>query len=88
MSSPTSSRHKLLSKRKESSLNNKISFCTHYVAFGVTNYKTVEGSSRYHNYIAVGHLCDREVTKHHFQTINRKRKRIKAEILKTQKKYL
>ena len=88
MSSLITSRRKLLSKRKRSFLNNKIFFCTHCVAFGITNYESVKNSSHYCGYIAVGCLCDREVTEHHFQIINYKRKRIKTEILKTYKEYL
>ena len=88
MSSFITSRRKLLFKRKRSSLDNKISSCTRYMAFNITNYETVKGSLYYRNYIAVGYLCNREVTEHHFQTINYKRKRIKAKILKTYKKYL
>ena len=61
---------------------------TRCVTFGITDYKTVEDSSRCRGYVAVGYLCDRKVTKHHFQTINRKRKRIEAKILKTRKEYL
>ena len=78
----------LLSKHKRSFLDNKISFCTYYIAFGITDCETVEGSLYYYNCIAVGYSCDREVTKHYFQTINYKHKRIKAEIFKTYKKYL
>ena len=62
--------------------------CTRCVAFGITDCETVKGSLYYYNYIIVGYLCDREVTQHYFQTINRKRKRIKAKILKTREKYL
>ena len=83
MSSVTSSRRKLFFKHKQSSFNNEISSCTCCVTFGISDYKTVEGSLYYYSYITVGYLCDREVTEHHFQTINRKRKRLKAEILKT-----
>ena len=57
-------------------------FCTCCVAFGITNCETVKGSLYYCSYIAVGHLCNREVTEHYFQIIDRKRKRIKAEIYK------
>ena len=88
MSSFASSRRKLFSKRKQSSFDNKIPFCTRYVAFGITDCETVKGSLRYCNYITVGRVCDREVTEQHFQTINYKYKKIKAEILKTYKKYL
>ena len=87
MSFFTTSCRKLFSKRRRSSLNNKIFFCTRYVAFSITNCETIEGSLRYHNYIAVGYLYNREVTEHHFQIISYKCKKIKAEILKTYKKY-
>ena len=66
MSSPISSRRKLLLKRKQSSLNNEIFACTRCVTFGIINYKTVEGSSYCCGYVAVGYLCDHEVTEHHF----------------------
>ena len=79
---------KLFLKHNHSSLNNKISTCTHYVAFNIINYKTVKDSLYYCDYIAVGYLYDRKVTEYHFQTINCKRKQIEAEILKTCKKHL
>ena len=66
MSSLTTSHHKLFSKRKQSSLDNKISSYTHYITFGITDCETIEGSLYYRNYIAVGRLCDREVIKQHF----------------------
>ena len=65
-----------------------MSSCTRYVTFGITDCETVEGSLYYYNYIAVGCLCDCEVTEHYFQTINHRRKRIEAKRLKTYKKYL
>ena len=61
---------------------------TRCVAFGIINCEIIEGSLHYRNYITISYLCDRKITKHYFQTINRKCKRIKAEILKTYKKYL
>ena len=88
MSSFITNRRKLLFKRKRSSLNNKIFFCTRYVAFGIADCETVKGSSYYYNYIVVSYSCDREITEHYFQTINHKHKRIKAEILKTREEYL
>ena len=66
ISSLISSCRKLLSKRKRSFLDNKMPFYTRCVAFGITNYETVEGSLHYYGYISVGYLCDREVTEHHF----------------------
>ena len=69
-------------------MDNKISSYTHYVIFSITDCENVKGSLYYYNYITVGYLCDHKITKYYFQTINRKHKRIKAEILKTYKKYL
>ena len=66
MSSPISSRRKLFFKRKQSLLDNKIPFYIYCVVFGVSDCKTVEGSSRCRNYIAVGRSCDREVTEQYF----------------------
>ena len=83
-----SSRRKLLFKRKQSSLNNKMFSCTCCVTFGITDCKTIKGSLYYYNYIFVGYPCDWEVTEHYFQTGDHKHKRIKAEILKTYKEYL
>ena len=88
MSFFTTSCRKLFSERKPNFLDNKISSYTHYVTFNITDYKTVEGSLHCYNYIAMGYLYNREVTEHHFQTINYKHKRLKAKILKTHKKYL
>ena len=65
-----------------------MSFCTCCITYSITNYKTVEGSLYYYNYITVSYLCNCEVTEHHFQTINYKRKWIKAEILKTREEHL
>ena len=58
------------------------------MAFGITDCETVEGSLCCYNYIIVGCLCDREVTEQYFQTIDRKRKRIEAKILKTREEHL
>ena len=58
--------HKLFFKRKQSSFNNKISSCTYYIIFNIFNYKIIEGSSYYHNYITMGYLYNYEVTKHYF----------------------
>ena len=88
MFSPVTSYCKLFSKRKQSSLNNKIFFYTRCTAFGITDCKTVKGSSYCCNYVTVSRLCDREITKYYFQPINYKYKRIKTEILKTREKYL
>ena len=66
MSSPIISYYKLLFKHKQSFFNNKIFFCTYCTAFGITDCKTIEGSSYYYNYIIVGRSCDREVLEHHF----------------------
>ena len=52
---------KLLLKRKQSFLDNKISFCTRYVVSGITDYETVEGSTYYYSYIVVGYSCDCKV---------------------------
>ena len=45
MSSFITNRRTLLSKCKRSFLDNKMSFCTCCVAFGITNCETVEGST-------------------------------------------
>ena len=82
------SRHRLFLKCKWSSLDNKIFFCTCCVAFGVTDYEIIEDNTYYYNYIVVGYSCDHKVSEQHFQTINRKRKRIEAEIFKTYEEYL
>ena len=88
MSSLITSRRKLFFKRKRSFLNNKIFSYTRCVAFGITNCETIKGSLRYYNYITVGYSCNYKSTEHHFQTINRKHKRIEAKILKTREEYL
>ena len=82
------SRRKLLSKHKQSSLNNKISSCTRCIIFSIVDYKTVKSSLCCYSYITIDYLCDHEITEHYFCTIDHKRKRIKAEILKTYKEYL
>ena len=57
------SRRKLLLKRKQSALDNKIFSYTCYDAFDIANCETVEDSIYYYNYIVVGYSCDHEVSK-------------------------
>ena len=63
-------------------MDNKISSCTYYVAFGTTDCEIIKGSLRCYSYIVIGYLYNCEVIEQHFQTINYKYKRIKAKILK------
>ena len=70
MSSSATSRRKILFKWKWSSLDIKIPFFTRCTAFGITDCETMEGSSRYYNYIVVGRSCDYKVTEQYFQNIN------------------
>ena len=50
--------------------------------------ETIKSSLYYYSYISVGCFYNHKVTKHYLQTINYKRKRIKAKILKTHEEYL